>query len=202
MKKILLFSLLIMGVATHAQDVEFGIEGGANLQNVDIQNFDGHQTYEDIQNGNRKLGYHAGLFMQFKLGALFLQPELTFTHINSNFEAQGISEPNQDVDISFNRLDIPVFVGLGLGPIRLGVGPVLSFNLSEQNDVFNDGLKGGTLGYQLGVGVDLQQFRIDLRYEGALTNTAESVRVGDQVYPTDARTSQFILSLGINFLED
>src|SRR5690606_40063664 len=62
--------------------------------------------------GNSKLGYHVGLFARLGGNFLYLQPEVLYTNTGGKFEerVQGVGEVKYEA--TFNRLDVPVLVGL------------------------------------------------------------------------------------------
>src|SRR5690606_39905617 len=81
-------------------------------------------------------------------------------------EVQGTDEVNYEV--TFNRLDVPVLVGLKLGnTFRIQAGPVASFvvNSDVTRDVGNAALpdyKKSTLAYQVGVGLDIGNMILEI----------------------------------------
>lgn len=177
-----------------------GIKGGANLQQVNFDNFNGRQVYADIQSGERELGYHAGAFARGVLGPVVIQPEILFTHIVSTAQASGGQSENQALEISFNRFDIPMLAGLKLGPVILAAGPVGSFNFEERDEVFNKSMEDFTWGYQAVAGIVIKKVTIDFRFEGAFEDTATEIIINDQPFTTDVRANQFIVGLSIDML--
>lgn len=193
MKKFLLASFILVGQLLMAQ-VEFGLKAGVNLQEVGLSDFN-EQTIEDVEQGSRELGYHGGAYLHFSLPFMYIQPEFIFTQINNTFSVTRVSEDPRSLDIGFHRFDIPLLAGLKAGPLRICAGPIASFNLGE-DDVFDEGLRNSTWGYQAGVGLNIGKLRIDGRYEGPISHSSESITLDGQVYHLDARTNQFIISLG------
>ncbi|HSV75584.1 MAG TPA: hypothetical protein VLH37_00985, partial [Bacteroidales bacterium] len=104
---------------------------------------------------------------------------------------------------NYSHLAMPIHVGMNLGPIKLGGGPVFSFLLNQWNDLddmsFDQAMNRLTLGYQLGAGLKLGKLIVDLRYEGSFNNLGTGVTVGGQTIEFDNRPRQFILSLGLLF---
>ncbi|MCK4989930.1 MAG: hypothetical protein KAS29_05570, partial [Bacteroidales bacterium] len=109
------------------------------------------------------------------------------------------------LDVKFNRIDVPLLVGVKLGPARLNVGPVGSFVISETTDLtelepdFELFSSAMTWGFQAGLGLDISKISLDVRYEGSLSALGESFSVGGNDFPLDARPSQWIISLGYWF---
>ncbi len=101
-----------------------------------------------------------------------------------------LTTTNQEVDINYSTLDIPVMLGVQLFDAklvsaRLLAGPMLTyaldgdventpqFNTASINNTFND----ATWGFQAGVGVDIAKIAIDARYE-RMFNTSASQALG------------------------
>ncbi len=201
MKKILIAVLLFAGLQANAQIFEFGLRGGVNLHGVQVEEFDGDQTIEDVESGDRKLGFHAGAYGRIKLATFFIQPELLYTNVNGEVQTENADGSSQTIDLGFSRLDIPVILGVALGPVRLGVGPVATFAISEPGDAFDKSFNQANFGYQAGLGLDLGKLSIDLRYEGPFGKTAETITIGGTDYQTDTRTNQIMLGLGFALFE-
>ncbi|MFO7668374.1 MAG: hypothetical protein R6W31_01830, partial [Bacteroidales bacterium] len=103
--------------------------------------------------------------------------------------------------------DLPLLVGVKLGPARINLGPVGSYvvqesitgdvsNLDPDYTIFTQSM---TWGFQAGLGVDLSKISLDARYEGSLSSLGESFTVGGQEFQLDARPSQWVFSLGFWF---
>lgn len=187
---IALFAYLAAGTVI-AQEFSIGPKIGLSQGNVEV-NGDGFST------GDSKLGYHVGLFARLGGNAIYLQPEVLYTNTGGEFkQTQGSDEVN--FETTFNRLDVPVLVGLKIADFfRVQAGPVASFMLNSEvsQDVGNAELpdyKSSTLGYQAGIGVDVGNMILDLKYEGPLGKVSESIAG----FSTDQRQNQVILSLGI-----
>ncbi|MGE4289995.1 MAG: porin family protein [Salinivirgaceae bacterium] len=164
------------------------------------------------------MGYHFGAFARVKLLGIFIQPELIFSQTNTTI---NIKKPLADLysdvaessaSIKYTNFDIPVMVGVKLGPARLYGGPVASFKLgnnadesasdeiNQMLDSFTAVTQKATFGGQAGVGLDiLKKVTLDVRYEFPLSKLGDSITLGDYSYNTDQRQSQFLASIGIMF---
>ncbi len=172
-----------------------------------------------------EVGYHFGAFARIKIAMLFLQPELIFSQTNAsiNLSPDGfdLTETANEVKsttstIKYNNFDIPVLVGIKLGPAHFCIGPVATFKLSSSIDdetaklletlereedisVFT-ATKNATFGAQVGAGLTIaKKVTIDVRYEFGLSKLGDSVTIGDQSFKTDQRQNQFIASIGWMF---
>ena len=196
MKKMFLLAFIFVGLNLSAQNASFGIKGGLNYgatgeyESVSDATGDFTSSFED---GERKTGFHAGLFAQFEVVGIFIQPELLYTQLNTEYS---------DFDYKISKLDAPVLLGVNiLGPLNIKAGP--SFQYILKNELENTNLTIGevendiTVGYQLGAGVDLGRLGFDLRYEGAFSeNTAFGLNeTASENFTVDSRPSQWILSV-------
>ena len=163
-----------------------------------------------------EMGYHFGVFARIKVLAIYVQPELIFSQTKASIDVSDVDNlwdnfQESTVDIKYNNFDIPVMVGVKLGPLRLNAGPVATFKLSsdpsaaneEINEMLNDFTavtKTATFGGQAGVGIDiLKKVTIDVRYEFPLSKLGDDVTIAGQTFKTDQRQSQFIASIGWMF---
>lgn len=186
--------LCLASFSTFAQ-FDFGVKGGANSSTLTFEELEANSNVEDII-ANNKFGYHAGAYVRVQVLGIYLQPEFLFTQIYSDLEVQNSDGSTEMVDFSLSRFDIPVNLGVKLGPASIFGGPVMSYNLNHPSEILDIDYNGGTLGYQAGVGLTLGDFILDLKYEGSFQTLAEEVVIDGQAYAVDARTGQFMLSLG------
>ena len=151
----------------------------------------------NVEEGDAEFGYQFGLFMRVKVPVvgIYVQPEVLFSS-NSSTITSGTS----NVDLSFNRIDVPVMIGAKIGPMRINAGPSFSFLSSAESDVvvdIKDNYSNSTVGFQAGIGVDLLKFVIDLKYEGSFSEKfGDSITAGGNTFATDERPSQIVFAVG------
>ena len=210
MKKLILIlavSLLIIAT-TDAQMFKFGIKAGIGFSSLKIEDItdisDGGDVY-DLVTGDGVMGYHIGVQTQIKLAMLLIQPEVYFNAGGGTVEQIVENGPTEVLNVNFSRIDIPLLVGVKLGPMRINAGPVGSFVLKETSDLdeiqddytlFTNAM---TWGFQAGLGFNISKISIDARYEGSLSKLGETLSLGGTDFALDARPSQWIISLGIWF---
>ncbi|MBE15631.1 MAG: hypothetical protein CL867_05225 [Cytophagaceae bacterium] len=197
MKNLMIAVLFLASITAVGQSSHFGIKGGLNFGSTGELS----GIFDRPIDADNKVGYHLGAFGHVEFLGLFLQPEVVYTRLNSEYKRSGTS-----ADYNLSKLDIPVLLGLDiLGPINIKAGP--SFQVVLNNELDGAGVdieepeNTFTVGYQLGVGVTLGQLGLDLRYEGAFQ---ENETFGDQTlqdagFVLDSRPSQWILSLSYAF---
>jgi hypothetical protein len=211
MKKLILMLVasLFIFTASEAQLFQYGIKAGVGFSSLKIEDItgisDGGEVY-DLVTGDGVLGYHFGIQTRIKIAMLFVQPELYFNAGGGTVEQIMDNGATEVLNVNFSRIDIPVLVGVKLGPARLNVGPVGSFVLKESTDLtaiqpdFTLFTNTMTWGFQAGIGVDLfKKLSLDARYEGSLSQLGETLTVGGNDFALDARPSQWIISVGIWF---
>ena len=210
MKKhlIVLAVFLFAGQVAEAQLFQYGIKGGIGFSNLKFSDVTGIEDGEDVYSlvtGDAVTGYHIGLQTRIKIAMIFIQPELYFNAGAATVEQVYENGPTELLNINYNSIDLPVLVGVKLGPVRLMLGPTGSYVLSGENELTsldpNYSLLSSSMtwGWQGGIGVDLSRFTIDARYDGALSKFGESISIGGKDYALDARPNQFIISLGFWF---
>ncbi|MCK8490531.1 MULTISPECIES: porin family protein [Spirosoma] len=200
MKKNLLFAaFMLLPALTFAQGgFQIGIKGGVNLSKLSFGNFvrtgttgtgqptvgvDG-QTFRDNLSASldTRTGTSFGIYTRFGKN-LFLQPELMYSTKAGSFDVvrNGATET---VTVKTTSFDVPILLGIKGGPIRVMAGPIISFRIDDNqrlgeairqytNGSLNDAWSQAYYGYQVGGGLDLGSFGLDVRYEGNLTDIAQ-----------------------------
>jgi hypothetical protein len=197
MKKSLLLLCLLIGSNMNAQ-IDIGLRAGASLTSARIKNFTENASIRDFSHETSELSYQAGIYARVKVLSLFVQGELYFSQINHSAVAsfQNLSLPPKNIDLSFSRIDLPLLLGLKIGPARIMGGPIFSANFNDISGNLKNDLSIASVGYQIGIGAEFKSLFIDLRYEAGLGNWANSVLIENNSYDADLKTSQFLLCLG------
>ena len=214
MKKLLLICAVSLFVLTtaDAQMFKIGLKGGVGFSKMTFDDItgitDGSDAYS-LVTGESVTGYHIGLQTRIKIAMIYIQPELYWNA--SGGTVQQVADADNSLmeayNVKFNSIDIPVLVGVKLGPVRINAGPVGSIKVSEDNgglDMISEDFKtlAGTMGFgfQAGIGIDISKLSLDARYEGSLTKyMGDQVTIGGNPYTLDARPSQWLISLGFWF---
>lgn len=199
-----LITILVLFLALPAySQVKFGIKAGASTTTVPTYEATGTGTnIEALKDAS--WGFHAGIFLRLGIGGIYLQPEAVFASNTYSYNVQTTSVA--EIDQTFNRVEIPLLLGLKLGPLRINAGPSATVPIGSPKALVNDPAwddmyRGTTIGYQAGVGVDLfETVTLDARYGGSLAKKfGDSATIGNQTFNLDSRQPSVILSLGIMF---
>lgn len=174
-----------------AQEFSIGPKIGVSKGNISVNG-------STFSSGNDKIGYHAGLFARLGGNHIFIQPEVLYTNTGGEFTS---TQGNNTVSYTakFDKIDVPIMAGFKIAEFfRLQAGPTLAFilnsDLSSTSTLpVKPDYNKATIAYQAGIGFDIANLIVDLKYEGALGKLADTY-VG---LPTDQRQNQLILSLGI-----
>ncbi|MBT8186377.1 MAG: PorT family protein [Croceitalea sp.] len=170
----------------------FGLKGGLN--------YAGNGDYFDsaadaYENPDKNVGYHLGFWA--KTGnRIYLRPELVYTSTKSGYD---------EGDLKIQKIDLPLLLGTKvIGPLNLFAGPSFQFLLNTDfegdgitvEDVEND----VTVGLNIGAGLNIGKFGVDLRYERGFSENeinvinANITNINDRI---DTRPDQLILSLSL-----
>lgn len=216
---VLILIALFTAVSTaNAQFLKLGLKAGVTSSNVKFNKTTLDQVSTSsgakdflIKQGDANMGYQFGLYARIKALGIFVQPELLFSHSSSDVILYNKTDDKLYTETQkFNKIDIPVIVGWKIGPARLGLGPVASFNLSQSDglkdklnqlatETIDNKFSKATFGYQVGVGLDILKLSLDVRYEGNLSKLGSGIKLGDTNYSFDQRNPQWIFSLGWSF---
>jgi hypothetical protein len=197
MKKVFALVALSICISAKAQ-VDFGLRAGMNFTDMNLKGFGQSSFYNNLANGGQDFGYHAGIYAKLNLLLIKLQPELLYTRVSGSLEATDMSGKKVSEDIGINRFDIPMLAVFGLGPVRLGLGPVYSYQFSSVSDVFDDaGVNNSAWNAQLLAGLELGKIQLDVRYEFGLSSSLDYLSLnGIDKVDVKANPSQVIVALG------
>ncbi len=195
MRKILVIAILFISGSAVAQ-VSYGIKGGLNFGATgDYETVSSGMEDATTIDGKSKTGYHLGGFANFGFLGIFLQPEIVYTRLNTEYD---------QMEYKLDKIDAPVLLGINiLGPLNIKAGP--SFQYVLKNDLEGcqfevaDVEEKITLGYQLGAGIGLGKLNFDVRYEGAFRENTAFSDTASQNFAIDSRPSQWIFSFAYDF---
>lgn len=203
MKNILLIAcLLIAGVFTANAQFSIGLKAGISSP---------QEQYKDISVGSGENGYNlavndikfgtlAGAYMRFGR-RIYVQPEVLFQTNRTDYQ---VSTPGTGESLikrsSYNNLQVPLAIGIKMGPLRIHGGPVANYFLSSNsglNDIsgFNETWKDLTWGWMGGMTLGNGRISADLRYEGNFNKFGEQISFLGQDYNFSSRPMSFVFAL-------
>jgi hypothetical protein len=205
-----IFCLLFIGHTALAQ-VRPGIKFGLSTPDVDpgdiLVTDPSGTAYYRIFVENARYGVHAGAFIQMQIGGFFIQPEILYNSSSVDYRIDDLLTPGEGDKVirdSYRSIDFPVLLGLKVGPVRLGGGPV-GHILLETDSGFNDYPNFNALfddlawGWQAGVGLDLWKLHIDVRYEGNFSKLGDYITFYGRQFDFATNNNRMIASLGFSF---
>lgn len=179
MKQIsVIVTLLMVSFFANAQP-GIGLKAGMNLSNIytDAGSL-GNNIMESL---DTRSGFVFGAWG--RLGQkIYLQPEVLVASRGGQVEIQPFGGGSPElIDVKYTSLDIPVLIGFRpLKFLRIMAGPVATLKLNEDKKLrealgdyttnTGDAFKNASYGYQIGVGVNLLGFELDLRKDGSLSD--------------------------------
>jgi opacity protein-like surface antigen len=211
MKKLLVIVLAAFIAMPAFSQINFGLKAGLSTTSITMEDVKtiasgGTQyTVEKLKGAN--YGFHGGVFVRLNISKLYIQPELLFSNRTNEYTVSNLATVTDSiVKQKFNKLDIPVMVGVKFGPLRLNAGPSATLLINSPADLIKDPdfktmYSRMTFGYQAGIGLDLlKKLTIDLRYEGSLKKYQNKIEnlIGTSV-ALDDRPNAFLLSIGYMF---
>lgn len=214
MKKLLAILVVVLITVPAMSQLKFGIKGGVSTTSLTMNDIktvtSGSTTYTVDAISTAKYGFHGGAFVRLSLFGVYIQPELLFTTRTNEYTVTDVTNQAKPVTYvakqNFNKLDIPVMVGLKLGPLRLNAGPVASMLINSPKSIiinpdYKNNYKKMTIGYQAGIGIDLlNALTFDLRYEGSLKKYQNQIQnTTGKKFNLDDRPNAFLLSIGLMF---
>jgi len=214
MKKLIVIAFVVLVSIPAFSQIKFGLKAGVSTTSLSMPTIktitSGTTSYTVDALTSAKYGFHGGVFVRVTVFGIYLQPELLFSTRSNDYTVTNVT--NQAAPVSyvakqtFNRLDIPVMLGLKLGPLRLNAGPSGSLLINSPKDIitnpdYKNNYSKMTFGYQAGLGFDLLNFlTFDLRYEGSLKKYQNQIQnLAGTKYNLDDRPNAFLFSVGLMF---
>jgi opacity protein-like surface antigen len=205
MKKIIVIVLALVLAAPLFSQLKFGIKAGASTDfTFTDQTIQGTNVDVVLQNAkDAEWGLIGGVFMRAAIAGFYIQPELLLATATNSVTYEDIEAGGAPVvyNQKFNKLNIPVLLGLEVGPLRINAGPAASVMISDPKEIIEGATyKRVTFGYQAGVGIDLlKRLTLDLRYEGNLNQFGDEIEIADQTFTLDDRTGAILIHVGLIF---
>lgn len=195
MKRNFLTLLVVVTVFFSANaQIDFGLKAGVNYDfSGDITQIE--SAANDIKHGaNSKMGYHAGVWLKAEFLNIFIRPELVYTQLEKEYSSLSAET------IKTKKIDVPVVLGTKvLGPVYLFGGPSFQYIMGNDFSVTNSEISTDdfTVGLNLGAGVALGNFGLEIRWEKGLTqdDKAKILNYGTGNFEIDNRPNQLIFSL-------
>jgi hypothetical protein len=211
MRKILFLccSLLLL-TAAHAQ-VRLGLRAGISTTDLQVEPLTvfnpGGLDYLQLAIDEARYGIQAGLVLQARIGQRFVfQPELLFHSNRVDFRVRDLTLGGtaEIVKERYQHLDIPVLLGWRFGPLRLQAGPEAHIFLNSSSELFvfagyGQRFRTATYGWLAGLGLDIWNIMLDVRYQGNFTNFGDHIRFNGQEYSFDNSPARWLFSVGILF---
>ncbi len=206
----LFFLLITISIVFSASaQLRIGLKGGFSTTDVDAKDFrvtdPGGIDQLGIALKEARYGIHGGLVLRAQINKFLIQPEVLF---NSNRVDYLVTDLNTQVSGIFSEkfqyLDIPVLVGFKFGPLRLMGGPQGHVYINNSSDLidfqnYEQTFKDVTLSWMGGVGLDIWNLMLDVRYEGGLTNFGDHINFFNTRYDFANRPSRWLFSAGFLF---
>ena len=158
---------LFTSLVVFAQHMEVGIKLGVNTGKTELKDLSNYEVYEISKNL-----IHGGVYVTLKpwVSGWFLQSE--FLVMARDLESELV-QANNIMTLTGRGLygDVPLLIGYRFGKLaRVYAGPNFQLLLNQstklpQNSGFSiSELKQNSVGASLGAGLDIFDFRFDLRY--------------------------------------
>ena len=209
MKKILIITCLTMISLVSYSQIEFGAKIGVNSLDLvaDGIKVNNNNRFLDINYKGATYGNHIGLYSRLSFLGIYIEPALILNSNNVKYTIDDYSEGgilSTIINESYQNLDIPIMIGFKKAFVRLYGGPVAHIFVSNASELTNvDSYEGkfktATYGYQAGAGVDIWKFRLDVAYEGNLSNFGDHINIGGTSYSFGQTASRVLFTLGYRF---
>ena len=217
MKKLSIITfILLFSVPAFSQFFSFGIKAGAETSTAPKYNVISSAVTSAYWNisaiENASWGFHGGIFTRIKIFFLYVQPEIVFASNSFDYNVSGQAFPLASTytyynrSQKFNKLSVPILVGMKFGPFRINAGPAANVQIGTPKALIDDPnfkefYKDAVWELQAGIGIDIfKKLTIDARYAGNFGEKyGDAVMIGNQIFKLDRGQKSFLISLGLMF---
>jgi len=207
-KQIYLFTILLSTLFSYQSfsQIKVGIRGGIVSNNFNINDYS--KEIDNVTNGDKQVGMHIGGIVRITAptGKFIFELDPSFVNTKSEFTLNDESSLIKDLLVEDDqwRMDLPIMFGTRFaGFLDLMAGPSLSLNLGNSisydkvSTTVEQDYKSIVWGYQVGAGIKISKFIVDVRYVGSLDSVTDGIKIGDTTYETDAKPTAMLLSLAV-----
>lgn len=211
MKKALIPLLVAAAATTLSAQVKLGLRIGLSTTqvNTDEINVPGQSggNFLNIDVNELYYGIHGGLVVRADLGGFLIQPELLFNSNRVDYRIEDLTGGNVVTSIrteKYQNLDIPLLLGLRAKPFRIHAGPVAHIFIDSSSELtdfpgYEQKFEQATFGWVAGLGLDVWNLMLDLRYEGNFSKFGDHITFNGQQFAFDNNPARIMLSVGILF---
>ncbi len=179
MKILVLTFFLSFGVVSAfsqlPKTLDFGVKGGINSsQMITTDGIVSSVNYTNFITA-AKSGFNMGLFARLGGKRVYFQPEILYCQKNGESFSEQLVQ-----SLKIRSIQVPILLGYKLINLKFGslhavTGPALSYSLGESQLLSSmtqlklNPIKNSSWNWQLGGGIDILMFTLDLRYEWGIT---------------------------------
>ncbi len=121
MKKLLVIILAVFIALPAISQINIGIKAGASTTGITMEDLktltSGSTSYTVEKLKGANYGFHGGLFVRLNISKLYIQPEVLFATQTYDYTVTNVqTEAESIVKQNFNKLDIPVMIGVKSWP--------------------------------------------------------------------------------------
>ncbi|MFA8451316.1 MAG: porin family protein [Bacteroidales bacterium] len=206
MKRFYLVAFLAIISMTLNAQIHFGPKIGYSASKLSID--------QSAISTELKSSFTFGAFVRVG-GKFYVQPEVNWQTVGGLYKSPSLQNlvPLKS-EVNLKSIEIPVLFGwrlvnLGIGNIRLMAGPSATIVTDKKIDnkfsnyttpIKDSNINDVLWGAQVGVGVDVLMFTLDVRYSIGLSNVIKDIKVGSTPITFDSKANVFTVGLGWKIL--
>jgi hypothetical protein len=207
-------SMLLGGTSSYAQQQQtstestltpkFGIKGGVNFSDLYVSN---------VQNENMKIGLNAGFYAKLPIvKGISIQPELLYSNKGAKDTYNNFAQGSGEYRYNLNYIETPLLMVFNLTPnFSLSAGGYMAFlasatvvdvnsngTITGARDLNADSFNRFDYGLAGGLGVDIENVTLGVRYNYGLQNIGQSGNLSGDL-TKNSKNSVATLFIGFAF---
>jgi uncharacterized protein YhjY with autotransporter beta-barrel domain len=207
-----LWVILFVSLGFHARgQFDFGVSAGLSSQQVDGKTLTFLVTDQEKFNmvtSEARYGIQVGTFALIQFNSLFIMPEATFHNQKFEYLIEDLNSVGETVSVlrteHLNKMDLSLLIGYKWWFLRMGAGPVARLHLDNVSQLwahkgFEQEFNTAIWGAQLGLGIDILMFHVDLRYQLDFSSLGNHIKFFGTTSSNSSFPQLLALRVGMSF---
>lgn len=187
-------------------DSKFGFILGMSTGSPSISTEVKGNQYIITKNKINDFGFHMGVFGEVAFTTFFIQPEVLLSTLSNRYSIEKagttmVSTIKNDQSIN---AEIPVLMGIKVGPFKIQIGPQARFLLTNASQVFDytgyeSQFNEASFSLLQGLGLSFEKFQCNILYEWGISSITKNISFDNKISYIGLKANQAVFNVGFVF---
>jgi len=141
------------------------------------------------------------------IGPIFLQVEMLATSYRLDFmmsDYKKMAKGSHVFNEQYYLLEIPINAGIRISDFKIGLGPVMEFNLDVDSDMaqldeYSNMTRSMDFSFQAIAGYKIGILHIDIKYINKFSSITDGFALGNDILKYNKSANRLMFGLGVTF---